>query len=106
MREFEPSQFSTARANRLRAAIVELHKAGVHHGDPYPRNVIVQEETDRAVWIDFDHADTFPPDSRPKRQEKNMKSWMEMEDELVHELLVSLVSNTPLYLLEPDSFSF
>ncbi|KAK4869231.1 hypothetical protein LT330_006231 [Penicillium expansum] len=38
----------------------EIHRAGVHHRDVYPRNMlIVRENPDRLVWIDFDVATTF-----------------------------------------------
>lgn len=38
----------------------EIHKAGVHHRDVYPKNVLlVRGITDRLVWIDFDVATTF-----------------------------------------------
>ncbi|KAJ6125886.1 serine/threonine protein kinase, partial [Penicillium samsonianum] len=38
----------------------EIHKAGVHHHDTYPRNLLlVRENPDRLVWIDFDVATTF-----------------------------------------------
>ncbi|KGO78277.1 hypothetical protein PITC_058800 [Penicillium italicum] len=38
----------------------EIHRAGVHHRDIYPRNMlIVRGDPDRLVWIDFDVATTF-----------------------------------------------
>ncbi|CAG8014920.1 unnamed protein product [Penicillium salamii] len=40
----------------------EIHKAGVHHRDIYPRNILVvreDSEKPRLVWIDFDVATTF-----------------------------------------------
>jgi len=38
----------------------EIHKACVQHQDIYPRNLLlVHENTDRLVWIDFDVATTF-----------------------------------------------
>ncbi|KAJ5728600.1 kinase-like domain-containing protein [Penicillium malachiteum] len=38
----------------------EIHSAGVHHRDIYPRNMLlVHGNTDRLVWIDFDVATTF-----------------------------------------------
>ncbi|KAK2785198.1 hypothetical protein FQN52_008534 [Onygenales sp. PD_12] len=38
----------------------EIHRAGVHHRDIYPRNLLlVRGNPDRLVWIDFDVATTF-----------------------------------------------
>ncbi|KAJ6014014.1 kinase-like domain-containing protein [Penicillium herquei] len=38
----------------------EIHSAGVHHRDIYPKNLLlVHGNTDRLVWIDFDVATTF-----------------------------------------------
>ncbi|KAJ5184129.1 serine/threonine protein kinase [Penicillium capsulatum] len=38
----------------------EIHRAGVHHQDVYPKNLLlVHGNPDRLVWIDFDVATTF-----------------------------------------------
>lgn len=38
----------------------EIHRAGVHHQDIYPRNLLLARgNPDRLVWIDFDVATTF-----------------------------------------------
>lgn len=38
----------------------EIHSAGVHHRDIYPKNLLlVHGNPDRLVWIDFDVATTF-----------------------------------------------
>ncbi|KAL4936944.1 hypothetical protein BDV06DRAFT_232917 [Aspergillus oleicola] len=38
----------------------EIHKAGVHHQDIYPKNILlVPGDPDRLVWVDFDVATTF-----------------------------------------------
>lgn len=38
----------------------EIHRAGVHHRDIYPKNFpLVHVDPDRLVWIDFDVATTF-----------------------------------------------
>jgi serine/threonine protein kinase len=103
--QIDPANFSTARADQLRTAISVMHKAGVFHDDIYPRNVIVQEETDRAVWIDFDHAHTFPLDSRTESEEENMQEWMKDEDDRVHYLLIGLVRTYGLQLLEQGLLS-
>ncbi|KAB8274581.1 hypothetical protein BDV30DRAFT_225746 [Aspergillus minisclerotigenes] len=46
----------------------EIHKAGVHHRDIYPRNILlVRGNPDRLVWSDFDVATTFT-DLGPEEQ--------------------------------------
>ncbi|KAJ5697247.1 serine/threonine protein kinase [Penicillium malachiteum] len=41
----------------------EIHKAGVHHRDIYPKNLLfVRGTPDRLVWIDFDVSTTFTDD--------------------------------------------
>ncbi|KAB8252540.1 hypothetical protein F9C07_2287159 [Aspergillus flavus] len=46
----------------------EIHKAGVHHQDIYPRNILlVRGNPDRLVWSDFDVATTFT-DLGPEEQ--------------------------------------
>ncbi|KAB8204238.1 Lipopolysaccharide kinase Kdo/WaaP family protein [Aspergillus parasiticus SU-1] len=48
--------------------IKEIHKAGVHHQDIYPRNILlVRGNPDRLVWTDFDVATTFT-DLGPEEQ--------------------------------------
>ncbi|CAI7572809.1 unnamed protein product [Penicillium glandicola] len=38
----------------------EIHRAGVHHQDIYPKNLLlIRGDPDRLVWIDFDVATTF-----------------------------------------------
>lgn len=38
----------------------EIHRAGVHHRDIYPKNLLlVRGDPDRLVWIDFDVSTTF-----------------------------------------------
>ncbi|KAJ9481908.1 hypothetical protein VN97_g11543 [Penicillium thymicola] len=45
----------------------EIHKAGVHHQDIYPGNILlVRGNPDRLVWIDFDIATTFT-DPKPEQ---------------------------------------
>lgn len=64
------------------AALLEIlhkiHDAGVCHSDPYPRNMVVQPETDRVLWIDLDRAQTVSDGSITNRQ----GSWMEEDTDL------------------------
>ncbi|KAK1148805.1 hypothetical protein N8T08_008690 [Aspergillus melleus] len=49
--------------------MMEIHKAGVHHRDIYPKNLLlIRGDRDRLVWIDFDVATTFA-DYGDKQQE-------------------------------------
>ncbi|KAI9044844.1 transcription factor domain protein [Aspergillus affinis] len=54
---------SNAYKNLLEAGAIEgmkeIHRAGVHHQDIYPKNLLVHGDSDRLVWIDFDVATTF-----------------------------------------------
>ncbi|KAM0743793.1 hypothetical protein ACQRIT_001107 [Beauveria bassiana] len=48
--------FSQDNIDRLSAYLAEFHEAGLCHGDPYPRNMMVVQGTpeDRVFWLDFD----------------------------------------------------
>lgn len=41
---------------KLRHILIEIHEAWVYHGDPFPGNMLLQEGTGRALWIDFGSA--------------------------------------------------
>lgn len=93
------STFSTARTQKIRKILEEIHKAGVYHGDPFPRNMMVQEDSDRVLWIDFDRAQTFSCDSITARQ----RQWLKEEDELVDYFVEALVRmNEDLMLITRD----
>ncbi|KAB8240139.1 hypothetical protein BDV35DRAFT_374504 [Aspergillus flavus] len=83
------STFSTARTQKIRKILEEIHKAGVYHGDPFPRNMMVQEDSDRVLWIDFDRAQTFSCDSITARQ----RQWLKEEDELVDYFVEALAKD-------------
>lgn len=56
----------------------QIHKALVHHRDIYPKNIlVVPEQADRVVWVDFDVATTFSSMGRCEH------AYCEYEDELV-----------------------
>ncbi|KZF19890.1 hypothetical protein L228DRAFT_270662 [Xylona heveae TC161] len=59
LRKIDLDNYTTERILKLGTILREIHKAGVLHDDPYPRNMMVQESSDRVCWIDFDRADTF-----------------------------------------------
>ncbi|CEJ54429.1 hypothetical protein PMG11_00742 [Penicillium brasilianum] len=92
LRPFELSTYSANRADQLRATVVEIHKAGVWHGDIEKRNTKVQEETNRVILIDFDRAVTLPLDSRTET-EKDIRGKMANEEVLLLETLAELAED-------------
>ncbi|PYI10983.1 hypothetical protein BO78DRAFT_304145, partial [Aspergillus sclerotiicarbonarius CBS 121057] len=70
---------SKRRLYKLQSILSEIHDAGSIHGDPYPGNIMVQESSDRALWIDFDRAQTFTPQSMNRRH----MNWLEEEAEMM-----------------------
>ncbi|KAJ5443997.1 uncharacterized protein N7458_007869 [Penicillium daleae] len=93
LRPFELSTYSPERADQLKATLIEMHELGVLHGDLERRNVKVQEERNRALWIDFDRAVIFPLDSRTEREEQNMRKWVAEEQALLSQTLVELAED-------------
>jgi hypothetical protein len=67
--------------------------------------VKVQAEKKRALFINFDHAQTFPLITRKKRQRKRIVEWMTGEEEVFREVLVTLVSLHFLSLTVQSSFA-
>ncbi|KAE8400560.1 hypothetical protein BDV37DRAFT_201564 [Aspergillus pseudonomiae] len=51
--------------------------------------MMVQESSDRVLWIDFDRAQTFSYDSITIRQ----RQWLEEEDELVDYFVDALAAD-------------
>lgn len=48
------------RLNNLITGVQEIHRALVRHRDPKPRNMmVVRNDPERVVWIDFDRAETY-----------------------------------------------
>ncbi|PYH32028.1 uncharacterized protein BO87DRAFT_441517 [Aspergillus neoniger CBS 115656] len=93
--------YTEDRAAALLSIIQQIHEAGICHCDPYPRNIMVQPETDRVLWIDFDRAQTVSDESITDRHH----SWMEDDTLMTAELLdflAFLVSFCRQYLLPPD----
>ncbi|PLB49171.1 hypothetical protein P170DRAFT_357004 [Aspergillus steynii IBT 23096] len=88
MRMIDLSNFSERRVSELRRILLEdIHPAGVLHGDPMPRNMMVQDKDGRVLWIDFDSAQTFTEDGfLTPRQEWWVKEEVEMVDYFVDAL--------------------
>lgn len=77
----------------LQNIIREIHKARVVHGDPYPRNMMVQPETDRVLWIDFDRAQTLPYGPL----DFYVQDWFEMDVGMTDQLMDELVGHQILF---------
>lgn len=112
MQRIDLSTFSAQRLVGLRRILADVHAAGVLHGDPNPRNMMVvspvsfsssgesQGESqgeagagagqthDKVLWIDFDAAQTFEEDvPLTSRQEMWFKQEVEMMEYFVEQLV-------------------
>ncbi|EGX87775.1 Protein kinase-like domain [Cordyceps militaris CM01] len=57
--QIDLSNFSQDNIDTLSEILFEFHEAGLIHGDPYPRNMMVVQGVqtpDRVFWLDFDHS--------------------------------------------------
>lgn len=82
------SNYSEKRLHKLGQILLEMHRAGVYHGDPYPRNMMVQVKSDRVLWMDFDRAQTFMSESI----KQSHLDWLEREQRMMDEFVDGLVS--------------
>lgn len=60
LHQIDLSNYTKDRDVALQEVLHKIHSVHVCQGDPYPRTMMVQEETGRVLWIDFDRAQTFP----------------------------------------------
>jgi hypothetical protein len=106
VREIDLSNFSEERIVKLRRILDSMHRAKVEHGDPFPRNMMIQAgKYERVLWIDFDRANTFPEDvALTPRQNK----WVAEEAEIMNYFAYALVgiriscSLTPRLMIHAD----
>ncbi|ODH45572.1 hypothetical protein GX48_08351 [Paracoccidioides brasiliensis] len=71
--------YTQRRKDNFLKGIQEIHGAGVRHRDPKPRNMmIVKDDSERVVWIDFDRAETY---NLPVTDEQ--KRLLDEEEEIV-----------------------
>ncbi|OGM42770.1 hypothetical protein ABOM_008153 [Aspergillus bombycis] len=92
LKQIDLTTYTEDRAAALLQIIHQIHDAGVCHGDPYPRNMVVQPETGRVLWIDFDRAQTVSEGSITNRQ----RDWMEDDTLMASELLDLLAMDVKL----------
>lgn len=72
--------------------IQQIHSAFIEHNDPYPKNImIVSDDSERVVWIDFDVAITYPDSSYIGDREHD---WIEIETRWVESVGVKLVGTS------------
>ncbi|PYI07017.1 hypothetical protein BO78DRAFT_314175, partial [Aspergillus sclerotiicarbonarius CBS 121057] len=86
------SNFSEKRIHRLQQILLEVHRAGVYHGDPYPRNIMIQTTSDRVLWIDFDRAQTFTPQSIKPYQ----LDWLQHETNMMDYFVEALAADVKI----------
>lgn len=93
MHKIDLSNFSPQNVQTLRETLAEMHLAWVYHGDAETRNMMVSKDPgtnqDRALWLDFDRAETFS--ECPSEREK---SWMKREMDRMDYFVQALVSST------------
>ncbi|ODH45510.1 hypothetical protein GX48_08411 [Paracoccidioides brasiliensis] len=82
-----PHNFTKERGEALIRGIREIHRALVVHCDAKPRNMmIVRNDPETVVWLDFDRAQTYHADSLTERQ----RGFIEDEELMVSQLADSL----------------
>ncbi|PWY91796.1 hypothetical protein BO94DRAFT_461492 [Aspergillus sclerotioniger CBS 115572] len=90
MHQMDLSTFSESRLTQLERILHEIHEAGVLHGDPDPRNMMVcagrNGRQDRVLWIDFDLAQLPPGGYLSLRQQM----WLQEENDLMDYFVKSL----------------
>lgn len=88
LRQIDLLTYSDHALAKLKVILADIHEARVLHEDTYPRNMMVQENSDRVLWIDFDRAQTFREDlPLTSRQEE----WIDDESAIMDEFACALV---------------
>ncbi|QSS61137.1 protein kinase superfamily domain-containing protein [Histoplasma capsulatum] len=81
--------YSKERMAKAVKGIQQIHSALVEHNDPYPKNImIVPDDSERVVWIDFDVAITYPDSTYIGDREHG---WIEIETRQIESVGVKLV---------------
>ncbi|KAJ5972480.1 uncharacterized protein N7479_002398 [Penicillium vulpinum] len=60
---FDLSNYTEQRARNLQRLLIKIHEVGIVHLDPYPRNMLIQGDSDRVLWIDYEIAQIFDPEN-------------------------------------------
>ena len=87
LKELHWSNYNEKRLQNFVNGLKKMHDALVLHGDLHPRNLMtVEGEPEKAIWMDFDRAETYngPLTSR----EKEFFAWEEEEMQEMFEFMV------------------
>lgn len=83
MQQLHWTNYTKKRMDSFIDGLNQIHQAAVEHSDLYPRNMMVVEgDPERAIWIDFDRAQTFDRNDITDDQ----KARIELEKALVVEI--------------------
>ena len=89
LREMDLTTYSKERMEKAVSTLQRIHAAGVLHGDPFPRNIMITgKNPGRVVWIDFDRAHTYTG-----KLTDHEKWWMNHEKAMIDQLATKLVSH-------------
>lgn len=89
--------YTQQRMDNFITGIREIRKALVLHGDAKPRNMlVVKDDPDRVIWIDFDRAATYEEASITDSE----KTLLEEEEDTVVYLKEFLVSTLAIEIYE------
>jgi hypothetical protein len=84
------TNYNAKRMQNFARGLEDIHKAMVLHADLNPRNMMaVDGDPERALWIDFDRADTYEYDTELT---EHQKEWMGIERDIVTEMDAYMVS--------------
>jgi hypothetical protein len=82
------TNYTDAKRDNLIRGLEEIHAAGVIHDEIHPRNMmVVKGDSEKAIWIDFDRAQTWDKDNLSDEQ----KGWLRFESELAADQLGMMV---------------
>ena len=93
IKKIDLDNYTEERVRKIRDIFFEIMDAGVIHMDDYPRNMMVQPETDRVLWIDFDRAQTLPYGPL----DFYVQDWFEMDVGMTDQLMDELVGHQILF---------
>ena len=86
---FDISNYTEERARKLHQLLIEIHEAGIVHLALYPRNMLIQGDTDRVLLIDYDLAQIFDPE-HPEHP-RFFTRERDLMDDFVEALVISQV---------------
>lgn len=97
--------YTQKRMENFLKGIQGIHGAGVLHSDPKPRNMmVVKDDSERVVWIDFDRAETYniPVTDEQKRllDEEEEEIFLSFRDFLVSTLHQTRIHSKSHHLLQ------